>query len=559
MTKKLILTALAFVFILLTIGIVSAATFTASVTPTSVNEDVSYLYNFTVQNTNTTANITQVNITLPTGFSLTADTNGTSVSGVSFSNTSTVLTFNKTPLILNGTTEYFWFNATAATPGTYNFTVTTLDTSSVVVSNETNSITVNDTTNPDITINTPSASSWNKADFIVNATVTDASTLSAVEYRYENSTANGTWTAMSNPSGNYWNATFNISSVGDGNYTFRINATDAGGNSNSTETVFTYVDDTNPTISSFTQTKTDTITVGESISASDFSCSASDNSESFGGSVSTSITGFETGTTGSKTSTCTATDSAGNTDTSNVSYTVYSAGNAGAGAGVVSEPTSTEIIPEVKPGEVGKFTKLDSKTGIEEIRIEVNETATSVKISAKKLADKPTGVKVAPNILYRYLQITATNINEDNLKSAVIQFRVDRDWLTNNSIDNGSIVLYRWFDNKWNALSTKIVGQDADNIFYEAQTPGFSYFAITGEAVVEEVAEVVEEVVPEAAPAAVPIPAEAITQTGAFIAVILIVIAGLIAYYFVFRKPPKEEKPSKLKGKYVKLKLPKRK
>jgi len=51
----------------------------------NVEEDDSTLYNFTV---NSTVNITQVNITLPVGFSITDSTNGTSAVFDVFVNTS---------------------------------------------------------------------------------------------------------------------------------------------------------------------------------------------------------------------------------------------------------------------------------------------------------------------------------------------------------------------------------------------------------------------------------------------------------------------------------------
>ena len=63
------------------------------------------------------------------------------------------------------------------------------------------------------------------------------------------------------------------------------------------------------------------------------------------------------------------------------------------------------------------------------------------------------------------------------------------------------VVLYRQADNKWNKLATKVVSSDANNVYYEADTPGFSYFAIgteaapaAEEAAAEETEEQAEEV-----------------------------------------------------------------
>ena len=113
----------------------------------SVNEG-STLFNISINNTNTgdAANISQVNITLWENFNLTNGTNGASANGT-FSNTSTVLTWNNTAMLINGsnTTEYFWFNASSAA-GTYVITVTTLNGSTNSTTNL--SVVVNDTTAP---------------------------------------------------------------------------------------------------------------------------------------------------------------------------------------------------------------------------------------------------------------------------------------------------------------------------------------------------------------------------------------------------------------------------
>ncbi len=114
----------------------------------SVNEDVSVFYNVTINNTATTNNITQVNVTLPIGFTYTGSTASASRTAT-FTNTSTILSWiNDTGgsyFILNQTLQYVWFNASAVTPGNYNFTIVTLYNSGGT--NTTNiSVTVNSTT-----------------------------------------------------------------------------------------------------------------------------------------------------------------------------------------------------------------------------------------------------------------------------------------------------------------------------------------------------------------------------------------------------------------------------
>lgn len=126
-----------FKFLFFVIGVVLVMSFVFaeySVSPSSfsINEDnSSSFFNITINNTVPLAggNITQINVTIPSTFTFVANTNGTSCNATGdniFANTSTVLSWsNYTSYLINGSSNnsYFWFNASASTPGTYNFTV----------------------------------------------------------------------------------------------------------------------------------------------------------------------------------------------------------------------------------------------------------------------------------------------------------------------------------------------------------------------------------------------------------------------------------------------------
>ncbi|MBU0959502.1 MAG: hypothetical protein KKB31_06155 [Nanoarchaeota archaeon] len=117
-------------------------------------EDVAYVFNVSVNNTDVAlnANISQVNITIPSTFTFVGASNGTSVSFWTFVNTSTVLSWTNTSVLIPpNTTSYFWFNANASTPGNYTINVTTVNSTSIV--NTSLVVVVNDTASP-------SATSW---------------------------------------------------------------------------------------------------------------------------------------------------------------------------------------------------------------------------------------------------------------------------------------------------------------------------------------------------------------------------------------------------------------
>jgi len=87
---------------------------------------------------------------------------------------------------------------------------------------------------------------WYNYNFTINASVIDDTGVSTVTYRWENATTNGSWISMTTTDDLYWNATFDVNSVADGNYTIRLNATDTFGNSNITQTVIVGIDKTPP-------------------------------------------------------------------------------------------------------------------------------------------------------------------------------------------------------------------------------------------------------------------------------------------------------------------------
>ncbi|MBI4438370.1 PGF-pre-PGF domain-containing protein [Candidatus Woesearchaeota archaeon] len=80
--------------------------------------------------------------------------------------------------------------------------------------------------------------------------------------------------------------------------------------------------------------------------------------------------------------------------------------------------------------------------------------------------------------VYRYLSIQPVDGAHD--RAAVVSFSVPKSWLGRNRVQAGRVVLKR-FSGSWVSLPTRVVGQDNVSVGYEADTPGFSYFAIAAE------------------------------------------------------------------------------
>lgn len=111
-----------------------------------------------------------------------------------------------------------------------------------------------------------------------------------------------------------------------------------------------------------------------------------------------------------------------------------------------------------------------------EIEIAVNNWLRNVKLVVEKTEKPPVTIENA----YSYIKISKENIEDENIQEARIKFKVEKSWIEANSIDPNTVVLNR-YDNEWKKLNTTKLSEDEEYVYYEALTPGFSYFAITGE------------------------------------------------------------------------------
>jgi PGF-pre-PGF domain-containing protein len=89
----------------------------------------------------------------------------------------------------------------------------------------------------------------------------------------------------------------------------------------------------------------------------------------------------------------------------------------------------------------------------------------------------------APGTVYKNINIWVGNngfSSTENLENARINFRVPTAWIFENNINESSIKLYIYSQDKWNSLSTVLSKEDRDYFYFAAETSGFSSFAISG-------------------------------------------------------------------------------
>ncbi len=219
----------------------------------------------------------------------------------------------------------------------------------------------------------------------------------------------------------------------------------------------------------------------------------------------------------------------------------------GGGAGAVEAPTvtptPTPFVPVVLKAErsvpvmeAGKEVAMVFKDmHISMVKLRADRNVTDVKARVERI-DKPPEVLAPTGITYVYIEIEVEETKGAKIEGKV-EFKVARSWIAANNIDEATIRLNR-YDKEWKALPTYKVGEEDATIYFEAETPEFSLFAITGEKKVEVAAPVTPTPTlavtptPVATPTPSPTPPTKVPGFEAIIAAVSLLIAGL----FVVRK-----------------------
>jgi PGF-pre-PGF domain-containing protein len=159
--------------------------------------------------------------------------------------------------------------------------------------------------------------------------------------------------------------------------------------------------------------------------------------------------------------------------------------NGGGGGGTytpsVPQPYVSHSWEKITPENVSIMKLNEREIGIHEIGISVISEANGVSIKVTKLDGKP--ASVVHNVsgeVYQYIDIYSRNLDTENIEKAIIRFNVNKTWIRENNISRDSVVLNR-YSTFWNELPTIRITENSEVVFYEAESPGFSVFVISGE------------------------------------------------------------------------------
>lgn len=114
----------------------------------------------------------------------------------------------------------------------------------------------------------------------------------------------------------------------------------------------------------------------------------------------------------------------------------------------------------------------------------LGEKATDAFLEIEKEGTKPPETSEPPGEVYGYITIYSDGISEKLVGNISINFKVERSWIEENNISPSSMTLMRFVSSEWKKLQTEMVGSSGGHYYYISESPGFSFFSITGKEIV---------------------------------------------------------------------------
>jgi PGF-pre-PGF domain-containing protein len=159
------------------------------------------------------------------------------------------------------------------------------------------------------------------------------------------------------------------------------------------------------------------------------------------------------------------------------------------GSGGSPEPATNVEIKEISQAFItnGKAVKFDftkNATCVVYVGFDSKKTAGKTTTIAEQLKKKSTLTSnLTDGEVYKYFNVWVGNsgfISSDNVENMNICFKVPKSWLQNESIDQDSITLNRYSNKTWSQLPASLLKEDSKYLYFTADVPGYTFFAITG-------------------------------------------------------------------------------
>lgn len=148
-----------------------------------------------------------------------------------------------------------------------------------------------------------------------------------------------------------------------------------------------------------------------------------------------------------------------------------------------------EAVAEVGALEQGQRAEISvpeqAATSTQSVSVTSSQDSQNTQFSVFETEEAPDEIEVEPeNEVYRYQNFEWEDLEE--VEEATIQFTVEDEFVE----DAEQISLERLEEDGWTTLETSLEEEQNDEYLFEAETPGFSYFAVTSETAEDEEEEI---------------------------------------------------------------------
>ncbi|MBA7669384.1 hypothetical protein ES703_77514 [subsurface metagenome] len=122
---------------------------------------------------------------------------------------------------------------------------------------------------------------------------------------------------------------------------------------------------------------------------------------------------------------------------------------------------------------------------LDRLMIKTKRALDNVETTVEIFEERPQEVAVglpADQTVMAYISITFTNATPEDIELGHMTFKVEKEWLEENSVHKWSVAL-NWYDpelRQWITLPTKRVEEDSSYVYYTSPITRFSMFAISG-------------------------------------------------------------------------------
>ncbi|OKY79235.1 MAG: Cell surface protein [Candidatus Methanohalarchaeum thermophilum] len=134
-------------------------------------------------------------------------------------------------------------------------------------------------------------------------------------------------------------------------------------------------------------------------------------------------------------------------------------------------------VDEITPN-VGKEIDLGDRVFLS-MDVDVSEVVRDVVFNSRESNTGPSDTGVPGRDVYRFLDLSHENVNDEQIDSVSFTFRVEKSWLDERTDDYNDIKLYRYDDGDWQKLYTEVTDQDSSYVYYESNSPGLSVFSVS--------------------------------------------------------------------------------